>query len=674
MDNPAPAKFKLDPAFIRKYETQRPAFGFNALGEIAYRRSYSRLKEDGHNEEWFETVERVVNGTMNLLLKYSLENGLEFNFEEAQKDAQKMYQKIFDFKFLPPGRGLWAMGTKLTEEKHLYASLNNCAFVSTGGFTDTTFSKPFTFLMDMSMLGVGVGFDTKGANTVTIKQPAITDKTTYVIADSREGWVESVKLLLDSYCISGKSEVEFDYSQIRPEGILLKGFGGISSGPEPLRLLHKDIKGVLEKHVGKKITSRGIVDIMNMIGKCIVAGNIRRTAEIAFGEPDDDEFLNLKNYKLCPEREPYGWTSNNSIFATLGMDYTKACNNIRYNGEPGFCWLENMRAFGRMLDPPNHKDYRAAGGNPCLEQTLESYEMCCLVETFPYRHESYEEFEETLKYAFMYSKIVTLGLSHWKETNDVITRNRRIGCSMSGIAQFLGKHSLETLQTWCQKGYAFVQDLDGKLSERFKVSRSVKTTCIKPSGTVSLLAGATPGLHFPESQYYIRRVRFPRHSELYDTLLKAGYKIEEDAYSKDKLGMVVEIPVCVGANVKAIKDVPMWEQLEIAAFLQRYWADNQVSCTVQFDPETEGHLLTKALEQYQYKLKGISFLPKFKPGASTYKQLPYEEITKEKYQELMAQIRPLDGSRAERKISQDPKAENFCDGDKCLAQFGSTSG
>lgn len=98
---------------------------------------------------------------------------------------------------------------------------------------------------------------------------------------------------------------------------------------------------------------------MNMIGKCIVAGNIRRTAEIAFGEANDEEFLNLKNYEIYPERESYGWTSNNSLFAKVGMDYSKASANVKINGEPGFCWLENMRAYGRMCEAPNYKDKAA---------------------------------------------------------------------------------------------------------------------------------------------------------------------------------------------------------------------------------------------------------------------------------------------------------------------------
>ncbi len=116
------------------------------------------------------------------------------------------------------------------------------------------------------------------------------------------------------------------------------------------------------------------------------------------------------------------------------MDYEQVADKIRLNGEPGLCWLENMRAYGRMGDAPNYKDKKASGGNPCLEQTLESHEMCCLVETFPFNHHSYQDFQETLEMAFLYAKSVTLGLPHWEASAEVMARNRRIGCSMSGIA------------------------------------------------------------------------------------------------------------------------------------------------------------------------------------------------------------------------------------------------
>ena len=247
-------------------------------------------------------------------------------------------------KFLPPGRGLWAMGTPVTEEKGLYEALNNCAFVSTSTIKED-YSKPFCFLMDASMLGVGVGFDTKGAGEIVVK--GIDDsrgETEYVIPDTREGWVESLKLLLESY-FHGTSPIKFDYSEIRPAGVPIKGFGGVSSGPEPLIEVHDDIREVLEKNSGEPISVTTIVDIMNLIGKCVVAGNVRRTVEIVFGDPYDEEYLDLKNYEVNPHRDQYGWTSNNSIFAELGMDYTEASKRIVDNGEPGFLWLEKLEVF-----------------------------------------------------------------------------------------------------------------------------------------------------------------------------------------------------------------------------------------------------------------------------------------------------------------------------------------
>ena len=260
---------------------------------------------------------------------------------------------------------------------------------------------------------------------------------------------------------------------------------------------------------------------------------------------------------------------------------------IAINGEPGFAWLENMRAYGRMNDAPNNKDWRVSGGNPCLEQSLESGEICNLVETFPNNHDSQEDYLKTLKYAYLYAKTVTLGKTHWPDTNRVMLRNRRIGCSMSGIAQFVANQGLETLRVWMDDGYNYIQKLDNEYSDWMAIPKSIKTTSIKPSGTVSLLAGATPGIHFPESRYYIRRIRIGIDSDLIHPLKKAGYKIEP-AFGNEKTTLVVDIPVDVGEGVRTIDDVSMWEQLSVAAFAQRYWADNQVSCTITFDPETEG--------------------------------------------------------------------------------------
>ena len=557
----------------------------------------------------------------------------------------------------------------MIHKKNLSAALNNCAFVSTEDL-ELNPTRPFEFLMDASMLGVGVGFDTKGRDRVMILGPK-EEVEVYRIEDSREGWVNSVSKLLKAYFgVNGEkmNDIEFDYSAIRPEGEPLKTFGGVSSGPRPLRELHESIRGVLNGRIGQRMDSRAIVDLFNLIGRCVVSGNVRRSAEIAFGDPDDMTFMDLKDYDKNPERAAFGWSSNNSIFARVGMDYTEVAKRLRVNGEPGLAWLENMQKFGRMEDGPNWKDKRVKGGNPCLEQSLESYELCCLVETFPARHASLSEYLRTLKFAYLYAKTVTLRMTHWPETNRVMLRNRRIGCSVSGIADFLGKHNLEELRQWLDEGYHTVQRWDEVYSNWFCIPRSIKTTSVKPSGTVSLLAGATPGMHFPESRIYIRRMRMSKNDPLAIPLRAAGYSVVP-AIGQEDTTVVVEMPIKLAEGVRVQSEVSMFEQLQLAAFLQRYWADNQVSCTITFDPVSEGPHIAQMLQYFQYQLKGVSFLPKF--DYSKYPQLPYEAIGEELYEKMTKDLKPIHfgGEKGESSSTKGhnyfPDAVSFCNNDSC---------
>jgi len=466
----------------------------------------------------------------------------------------------------------------------------------------------------------------------------------HTVGDSREGWVDSLRLLIRAVVLGGDVP-RFDYSAVRPRGEPIRGFGGVSQGPEILEALHADVAEALAPLHGRAMSVTGIVDVMNLIGKCVVAGNVRRTAEIAFGDPDSEEYLSLKDFSARPERAGHAWLSNNSVFARVGMDYGPACERVRLNGEPGFAWLDNMRAYGRMGDPPDHADERAAGGNPCLEQTLESHEMCCLVETLPHRHGGdAAEFSRTLESALLYAKTVTLGAAQWGPTNAVMLRNRRIGTSMTGLAQFVAARGVEELRAWCDGGYRALRAADARESERLGVAPSIKVSCVKPSGTVSLLAGSTPGLHFPESRFYVRRVRLAVDSDLLPPLRAAGLPVEP-AETDPEGTVVVEFPVDAGEGVRTLGEVSMWEQLGLAAFMQRHWADNQVSCTVTFDPEREGPQLPHALDVYQYQLKGVSFLPRLEHGA--FAQMPYEAISEGDYRARAAALRPVDFDRAD---------------------------
>lgn len=653
MQLPIQQEFKLTESFIERYKEEIPPFGFNGLGEFVYMRTYSRTKEDGKNEAWWETVRRVVEGIYNIQKQHIESYRLGWNAKKAQRSAQEMYDRMFNMKFLPGGRGLWAMGTPIIMEKGLAGALFNCSFISTIDIDEAP-SRPFTFAMDALMLGIGVGFDTKGAYVVTVKGRPTHEKP-FVIPDSREGWVESLGLLIDSYF--GKSEYPiFDYSEIREAGQPIKTFGGISSGPAPLKELHESVEIILKNRAGRLLTERDIVDIFNLIGKAVISGNVRRSAELALGSASDT-FLDLKNYQVNPDRMNFGWASNNSINAELGMDYTDIANRIMINGEPGLVWTENLRKYGRVRDSEaDYKDQRVMGVNPCSEITLENFELCNLVELFPTNHESLNDFLDTIKYAYLYAKTVTLLDTTWPESNRVMLRNRRIGISITGIAQFISTRGLFELKDWLRTSYNKVKYYDKVYSEWFCIPESIKVTTVKPSGTVSLLAGVTPGIHYPESNYYIRRVRLSKNSQFIPILESAGYTIEDDTY--DPTSKVVEFPVSVG-EVRTLNDVSMWEQLTLASFIQENWADNSVSVTVTFKPE-EGKDIASALNYFQFKLKSVSLLPKVEEGA--YAQMPYEEITKEKYEEKIRQLIPLNFSG----LFSEGVGEKYCNNDTCL--------
>ncbi|MFW9988768.1 MAG: ATP cone domain-containing protein [Candidatus Odinarchaeota archaeon] len=644
--------FKLDEEFLNNFKGKQPDWG--PLGYITYKRTYARIIEnENRKEEFWETIRRVIEGCYSIQKEHCIKLSLPWSDEKAQKSAQIMFNKIWNFKFLPPGRGLWMMGTEFIA-RHGSMSLNNCGFASTEDI-NLKYSKAFEFVMDALMLGVGVGFDTKGAEKIKIKQPK-GGHFDFQIPDSREGWVESLKLMLEAYFL-GKQVPQYDFSLIRPSGDPIRGFGGVASGPEPLKEMLEDIENILKSRVDQSITSVDIVDIMNYIGKCVVAGNVRRSAEIALGDPTDMDFV------LCKQDEEalysHRWASNNSVFVIRGLDYSFIANQIAVNGEPGVFWLENAKAYSRMGDTPDFKDNKAAGVNPCGEQTLESFELCCLVETFPSRHESYEEFQETLKYAYLYSKSVTLVNTHWQETNAVMLKNRRMGISQTGIIEAFVRHGRRKLLEWCSRGYNYLQELDEQYSGWLCIPRSIKITTVKPSGTVSLLPGVPPGIHYPHSEFYIRRIRLSKNSDLIKHITKAGYKIEDDLYSPNTV--VAEFPIHEKYFDRSKNEVSIWEQAENAAAYQRYWSDNQVSITITFKEE-EANQIKYVLECYEDKLKSVSFLPIKEHG---YKQAPYEEITKEQYAERISKIEPINlDETKDRAIG-----ERFCDSDKCEIRF-----
>ncbi len=572
---------------------------------------------------------------------------------------------------------------------HLASGIHtgNCAFVSTGKISSRSVKEatlPFERIMEMSMNGVGVGFDVRGAGKLTIHEPT-EDVITHIIEDTREAWSHSLSVLLESYFFENRPTVEFDYSKVRPKGTPLKRFGGTASGPEPLRYMHDQIRHIFKYRDGHALTETDIADIGNLAGKAAVAGGARRSAEIILGPNGSDEFMNLKNKDLNPERngmlteggkiikdedgndlysEDGGWghLSNNSVIAEVGGDYSHLVDSIATNGEPGLVYLDLIRKYGRLDDAPNDKDHRVMGVNPCSEQSLEHMELCCLVETYPYHHESYEDYRETLKAAYLYAKAVTLMPTIWPESNEVMQRNRRIGTSVSGVAQFVEDRGIQELRDWLVKGYDFICHRDSVYSEWLGIRESIKKTSVKPSGTVSLLAGATPGKHWPEFVSYIRRMRLMNTDPMIAALEKAGYTVEPDVMDP-KNTVVVEFPT-LGPDVRNHTEVSVWEKTHMAAMLQRYWADNQVSATLTFRSDEKGQI-GPIISNFDGQLKSISFLPILE-DTTTYAQMPYEARPREEIEASMKGIKKLNlKSIYDSKQGKQAEGEKFCSNDHC---------
>ena len=664
--------FKLTEDFVSSYKDKKAPFGYrdaggNSVGEITFLRTYSRKKEDGTKETWAEVCERVTNGTYSLQKDYAKSQRLPWNDSKAQSSAKEFYDRLFNLKWTPPGRGLWVMGTKIVNEQKNSAALQNCAFVSTSEMTKNNPAKPFAFLMEASMLGVGVGFDNLGADKdFTIYEPQ--DEDVYVIPDTREGWQEATVALINSFLKEGQKSITFDYSEIRPYGAPIATFGGTASGPEPLVLLHNVIRKMFTGRAGQKLTRTDIADIGNLIGRCVVSGNVRRSAELLIGRIDDEDFLNLKNSEVFPERNSYdpanpgwGWMSNNSVVAEVGTDFSPIVDGIIRNGEPGVLWMDVSRKYGRLIDPPNNKDHRIMGYNPCAEQSLESYEMCTLVETYLNRHDSLEDYKRTLKFAYLYAKTVTLLPTHWEETNAIMQRNRRIGTSMSGVANFADRIGLPVLREWMDEGYNVIKRYDTVYSEWLGVRESIKTTTVKPSGTVSILAGESPGVHWtPGGKYFNRAIRFANNDPMLPLFKMANYRVEPASESPDTTS-VVFFPIKSDAE-RAEKDVSIFEKMAIAATAQRYWSDNSVSVTISFDPEKEAEHVPTVLHMYDGQLKTVSFLPS---GNYTYPQMPYTQITEEEYSEYTTQLFPIDFSGVYAGMASDAIGEAYCTTDAC---------
>ena len=618
-------------------------------GEVGYpvfKRTYSRPMGNGQTEEWKDTIERVIDACRDQL------NCGFTTFEEGQ-----VRDMMMDLKGTVAGRFLWQLGTETVDRLGL-PSLQNCAFV----VVDDPI-RPFTWSFSMLMLGAGVGFNIQRENVYQLPRVKSrvkverkdTNDADFIVPDSREGWVELLKRVLEASFVTGE-DFTFATHLIRSKGSPIKGFGGTASGPEDLVWGMIEINKVLNKKSGHRLSPVDCLDIMNIIGRIVVAGNVRRSAQIALGDSDDIEYLRAKRWDLgnIPN---WRAMSNNSVICsditTLPDEFWEGYNG---NGEPyGLINLETSRKWGRTWEV-EYPDLDVMGFNPCAEQSLANFETCCLAEIYLPNIENYEELLRVSRLLYRINKHSLAIPCAIKETEDIVHKNMRMGIGVTGYLQ-----ATEEQRSWLSDCYEQLRIYDDEYSRLAGFPSSIKLTTVKPSGTLSLLAGVTSGAHPAYAQYYIRRIRMASDSALVGTARRNGYPVEYVRNfdgTEDKSTSVVSFPCSFPKGTALAEDMSAVDQLEVIKRLQAEWSDNAVSVTIYYRKE-ELEPIKEWLRLNYKNVKSVSFLLHNDHG---FDQAPLEAITKEEFDKMSALVTPITSLTA---ISMDDVDIQDCDTGAC---------
>lgn len=624
---------------------------WSTIGYLTMKRTYARPVEDGvRTEEFPEIVERVLT---------ACQNQLTVGFTTSELKRLRNY--LLKLKGTVAGRFLWQLGTETVDRLGLL-SLQNCAFV----VVDQPI-RPFTWAFDALMLGSGVGYNIQ--REYVYKLPPIrenfkapvrldTKDADFIVPDTREGWVKLLHHLLRSafFEVDGyKPGFTYSTQLIRGRGSKIKGFGGVASGPEDLVKGIAQISQVIADRIGKQLRPIDCLDIMNIIGSIVVAGNVRRAAQIAIGDCDDLQFLQAKNWRTGTIPS-WRSMSNNSVvcndFKNLPQEFW---DTYQGKSEPyGLINLKLSQSCGRVGDT-RYKDKGVRGYNPCAEQGLESFETCCLAEVFLPNIESKKELLDMITLLYRINKHSLNLPCHHKETEAIVHKNMRMGIGVTGYLQ-----ATEEQRGWLAECYEPLREYDVEYSKQRNWPVSIKLTTCKPSGTLSLLPGVTPGIHPGYAQFMIRRIRIAAEHPLVEVCRQKGYKVEflRNFDGTDNYGtMVVEFPFSYPEGTVLAKDVTAIQQLEWVKRMQTEWSDNSVSCTVYYRLEELDEIREYLKKNYNKNFKSLSFLLHSGHG---FDQAPYEEIDEARYKEISANTTIINAINAAEFDASDECAGGVC--------------
>jgi ribonucleoside-triphosphate reductase len=598
---------------------------WSTLAKVVFKRTYARRLFPGTElerlERYDETVDRAIMGNVR-------------NHNVSDQEIARLKYFMMERKAGPAGRGLWFSGTD-AHYKIGGVALNNCWFVTSADWLS------FIIAQDLLMLGGGVGISVE--HKYTSKLPKVkkgvvilhkgTKDADFIVPDSREGWCELLRRVLEAFFVTGKG---FTYSTVcvRGYGEPISGFGGTASGPLPLIQLITNICSILAPREGRAVRPIDAADMLCAIGDMVVAGNVRRSAIIIIGDAYDKEYLKAKRWDLgtLPAyRSSANWSVNLEDIEDAHPLFLKTYEH----GEPfGIVNMSNIRKYGRMGEL--RKD-TAEGVNPCGEATLEPFEPCNLQDIDLPNLNGPEEFYEACRLMQRWGKRVTLERYHIPQVAEVIERNRRIGTSITGCLQ-----SDLFVPEILDKAYAAIRDADREYSKELGVNESIRNTTLKPSGTKSKMDDVDgEGIHAAFSRYAIQRVRFASNDKLLPLLREAGHHVEPVIKLDGTLDHGTQV---VDFYKKAPDNLPCadegfdtWKQLDALMMAQRHWSDQAVSVTVYYKKD-EIPAIKTWLAQNLKNLKSISFLCHNDHG---FKQAPKEAITKEQYEKAMAKLKPV---------------------------------
>ena len=620
---------------------------FDPASEFVYTRTYSRwIEEKNRREYWHETVDRYVN----------------FIQEERgslipPKVLRKIKEKILNLEVMPSMRALWSAGSAA---KYDNTCLYNCSF----SVVDSI--EAFSESLYVLMCGVGYGFSVELEHISKLpKVPAIDPnfKQTYIVEDSKIGWANSVKVLMQSL-YNGK-DIDINYNLLRSKGARLLTMGGRSSGPGPLVSLHSFIRETFYKAQGRQLTSLECHDIQNQIADSVVVGGVRRSSEISLSDLNDEEMRAAKTWPFPLRRS---MANNSAVYKVKpsAVEFLKEWSSLASSGtgERGIFNLESAK----QTVPTRRNDSLIQGTNPCGEILLRSRQFCNLSEVVIKVDDDLDSLLEKVETATWIGAIQST-FTYFpylsKKWKDNCEEERLLGVSLTGQMdnpELLTADALKALKSRAIK-------VAKHAAQKLNINVPTAITCVKPSGTVSQLVNSSSGLHPRFATHYIRRYRISATDPLHKMLFEQEMKLspengQENLKKEDVATWVVSFPIQAPKTSLTKDEVSALDQLEWYKRLQINWCEHNASATV-YVKDHEWFEVGNWVYKNWNIINGISFLPY---DGGKYNQAPYEEISKDTYKKLLDNLPTLDYtqlSKYELEDTTEGAKSLACSGDRC---------